>query len=113
MQPVEKLLINVCSRGLYDHLEGGIARYTVDDLWVVPHFENMLYDNVLFVELLTKFYQNNKETYFKEKLIQTINFVHSRFVNEENLNLYGIHAKSALEANAGRYVARGSKISKL
>jgi len=84
-QAVEKLLMNICSRGLYDHLEGGIARYTVDDQWIVPHFEKMLYDNVLFIDLLTKFYQNNKENYFKEKLIQTINFIHSKFINSENL----------------------------
>ena len=84
-QAVEKLLMNICSRGLYDHLEGGIARYSVDEQWIVPHFEKMLYDNVLFIDLLTKFYQNNKENYFKEKLIQTINFIHSRFINSENL----------------------------
>ena len=77
--------MNICSRGLYDHLEGGIARYSVDDQWIVPHFEKMLYDNVLFIDLLTKFYQNNKENYFKEKLIQTINFIHSKFTNSENL----------------------------
>ena len=77
--------MNICSRGLYDHLEGGIARYSVDDQWIVPHFEKMLYDNVLFIDLLTKFYQNNKENYFKEKLIQTINFIHSKFINSENL----------------------------
>ncbi len=83
--PVEKLLFNVCSRGLYDHLEGGIARYSVDDKWIVPHFEKMLYDNILFVELLTKFYQNNKENYYKEKLQQTINFINTKFINSENL----------------------------
>jgi len=55
---VEKLLMNICSRGLYDHLEGGIARYSVDDQWIVPHFEKMLYDNILFIDLLTKFYQS-------------------------------------------------------
>ena len=84
-ESVEKLLINVCSRGLYDHLEGGIARYSVDDRWVVPHFEKMLYDNILFVELMTKFYQKNKENYFKEKLSQTINFINSKFINHEKL----------------------------
>ena len=84
-QAVEKLLINICSRGLYDHLEGGIARYSVDEQWIVPHFEKMLYDNILFIDLLTKYYQNNKENYFKEKLIQTIHFVHSKFINSENL----------------------------
>ena len=33
----------ICSKD-YDHVEGGIARYTVDEDWVIPHFEKMLYD---------------------------------------------------------------------
>ena len=39
--------------------------------------------------------------------------IHTKIIDEEKLKLYGVHAKSALEANAGRYVARGSNISKL
>ena len=39
--------------------------------------------------------------------------IHKKIIDEEKLKLYGIHAKSALEANAGSYVARGSSISKL
>ncbi len=38
--------------GIYDHLGGGYARYSVDDRWLVPHFEKMLYDNAQLVELL-------------------------------------------------------------
>ena len=43
---VEKLLLSISSRGIYDHLEGGISRYTVDEKWIIPHFEKMLYDNI-------------------------------------------------------------------
>ena len=39
--------------------------------------------------------------------------IHTKIIDEEKLKLYGVHSKSALEANAGRYVARGSIISKL
>ena len=35
---VEKLLLSLSSKGIYDHLEGGISRYTVDEKWIVPHF---------------------------------------------------------------------------
>ena len=38
--------------GIYDHLGGGFARYSVDDRWLVPHFEKMLYDNAQLLELL-------------------------------------------------------------
>ena len=37
--------------GIYDQLAGGFARYSVDDSWVVPHFEKMLYDNALLLRV--------------------------------------------------------------
>ncbi len=82
---VEKLLKNISSKGMYDQLEGGIARYTVDDKWIVPHFEKMLYDNILFVKILNNFVNHTKDTYYKEKLKQTINFINSQFINKNNL----------------------------
>ena len=39
--------------GIYDHLGGGFARYSTDERWLVPHFEKMLYDNALLLDLLT------------------------------------------------------------
>jgi len=82
---VEVLLKNVCSRGLYDHLIGGIARYSTDDRWIAPHFEKMLYDNILFINLLGQFYLQEPNEYYKEKLIQTVEFVNNSFKNKENL----------------------------
>ena len=82
---VEKLLKNISSKGIYDQLEGGIARYTVDDKWIVPHFEKMLYDNILFVKILNNFVNYTNDNYFKEKLKQTINFINSQFKNKDNL----------------------------
>ncbi len=81
----EKLLKNICSKGIYDQLGGGISRYTVDDKWVVPHFEKMLYDNILFVRLLNFYVENTKNKYFKSKLVQSINFIHKEFNNKDNL----------------------------
>ena len=81
----EKLLKNICSKGIYDQLGGGISRYTVDDKWVVPHFEKMLYDNILFVRLLNFYVENTKNKYFRSKLVQSINFIHKEFNNEDNL----------------------------
>jgi uncharacterized protein YyaL (SSP411 family) len=81
---VEKLLINISSKGIYDHLEGGIARYAVDDKWIVPHFEKMLYDNILYVNLLNQFINKTNDSYLKLKLIQTINFINSEFKSKDN-----------------------------
>ena len=85
LTPVEKLLNNISSKGIYDQLEGGIARYTVDEKWIVPHFEKMLYDNILYVNLLNQFLQKENSDYLKNKLKQTIKFINSEFVSENSL----------------------------
>ena len=85
LKPVENLLKNISSRGIYDQLGGGIARYTVDEKWIIPHFEKMLYDNISYVNLLNQFLQNNNSQYLKDKLIQTINFINSEFLTDSKL----------------------------
>ena len=67
LKAVERLLFNISSKGIYDQLEGGISRYTVDEKWIIPHFEKMLYDNIQYIGLLTKYYQKTKNEYFKKK----------------------------------------------
>ena len=84
-EAVKILINNICSRGLYDHLAGGIARYATDDRWIIPHFEKMLYDNILFVNLLGQFYIEEPKDYYKDKLIQTVEFVNKLFKNKDNL----------------------------
>ena len=49
---VELTLERICQGGIYDHLGGGFSRYSVDERWLVPHFEKMLYDNAQLLELL-------------------------------------------------------------
>ena len=48
---VERTLDAMASGGIYDQLGGGFARYSVDDAWLVPHFEKMLYDNALLARV--------------------------------------------------------------
>ena len=99
--PVKTLLKNISSKGIYDHLAGGIARYTVDEKWIIPHFEKMLYDNIQYISLLTKFYQNTNSNYFKKKLIQTINFLNRDFINESGL--YGSAYDADSEGVEGKF----------
>ena len=82
-EPVDLIIKQLCSKGIYDHVEGGIARYTVDEDWIVPHFEKMLYDNSQFVLLLSKYCKIRSEIYFKEKLEQTVDFLINNFKNKE------------------------------
>ena len=83
LKPVELVIKQLCSKGIYDHVEGGIARYAVDENWVIPHFEKMLYDNAQFILLLSKYCKINSDNYFKGKLEQTIEFLKKDFLNKE------------------------------
>ena len=51
-EAVDLLLRRMSQGGIYDHLGGGYARYSTDAIWLVPHFEKMLYDNAQILELL-------------------------------------------------------------
>lgn len=61
--------------GIYDHLGGGFARYSVDEYWLAPHFEKMLYDNALLVNNLAEAYQITHDNFFKQKAEETLAFV--------------------------------------
>ena len=50
----------MCKGGIYDHLGGGFARYSTDVDWLVPHFEKMLYDNALLIELMTEVWRETR-----------------------------------------------------
>jgi uncharacterized protein len=66
---------NICQGGIYDHLAGGFARYTVDHRWLVPHFEKMLYDNAQLVTLLTRHWQVTREELFRQRIEETISWL--------------------------------------
>ena len=101
IRPVETLLKQICSKGIYDHVDGGISRYTIDENWVVPHFEKMLYDNAQFILLVSKYCKINLSNYFKEKLEQTVEFMKNEFLNEEGLLGTAYDADS--EGEEGKY----------
>ena len=62
---VEHTLERICEGGIYDHLGGGFSRYSVDERWLVPHFEKMLYDNAQLLELLALAYQRSGKPLFR------------------------------------------------
>ena len=83
LEPIETVIKQLCSKGIYDHVEGGVCRYTVDENWIVPHFEKMLYDNTQFILLLSKYCKINSNNYYKDKLAQTTDFLKKNFLNKE------------------------------
>ena len=68
-------LKSLCQGGIYDHLGGGLARYAVDEHWLVPHFEKMLYDNAQLIELLTWAWAETGDQLFRERIEDIIKWI--------------------------------------
>jgi len=68
-------LDHIAQGGIYDHLGGGFARYAVDARWLVPHFEKMLYDNALLIELLCTAWQETKNPLYAARVAETIDWL--------------------------------------
>jgi uncharacterized protein len=68
---VEITLDHVCEGGIYDHLGGGFSRYSVDERWLVPHFEKMLYDNAQLLELLAIAHQRTRKPLYRQRAGET------------------------------------------
>ncbi len=74
-QAVENTLTHICQGGIYDHLGGGFARYSVDARWLVPHFEKMLYDNALLIDLMCEVYRETRNPLFAARIEETIDWI--------------------------------------
>lgn len=72
---VEKTLDMMSRGGIYDHLVGGFSRYSVDENWVVPHFEKMLYDNALLAYSYLETWQMTKKELYKTICIEILNYI--------------------------------------
>ncbi|WP_373057898.1 thioredoxin domain-containing protein [Zunongwangia sp. H14] len=94
MDYVQLTLRKMSYGGIYDHLEGGFSRYSVDEKWHVPHFEKMLYDNAKLVSLYSKAYVLTKNEWYEVVVHQTLNFI-----SEELTDVSGAFY-SALDADS-------------
>lgn len=68
-------LKKMCRGGIYDQLGGGFCRYSVDQQWLIPHFEKMLYDNGQLSALLAQAWAITADQLFRCKAIETNNWV--------------------------------------
>ncbi|MDD2900570.1 MAG: thioredoxin domain-containing protein, partial [Desulfuromonadaceae bacterium] len=82
------------SGGIWDHLGGGLHRYSVDRIWLAPHFEKMLYDQAMLVQVATEAYRATGSRFFQTVSEETI-----AFVNRELLSTDGAFT-SALDADS-------------
>jgi uncharacterized protein YyaL (SSP411 family) len=68
-------LRHMAQGGIYDQLAGGFHRYTVDEKWLVPHFEKMLYDNALLMQAYLYAWQITGEELFESVVKETLDFL--------------------------------------
>ncbi len=84
MEFVNLTLTKMAYGGLFDTVDGGFSRYSVDLKWHIPHFEKMLYDNAQLVSLYCDAYKLTKNPMYKQVIEKTLNFVQKEFLNPEN-----------------------------
>ncbi|WP_425106081.1 thioredoxin domain-containing protein [Ancylobacter sp.] len=87
--------------GIYDHIGGGYSRYSVDDRWLVPHFEKMLYDNAQILDLLGLGYAETGAELFRARAIETVGWLQREMLTEGGAFAASLDADS--EGHEGRY----------
>ena len=74
-QALHLMLERMSQGGIYDHLGGGYARYSTDEVWLVPHFEKMLYDNAQLLELLALAHADAPNPLYAQRAAETVGWM--------------------------------------
>ena len=72
---LDKTLHAMAEGGMYDQLGGGFHRYSVDDKWLVPHFEKMLYDNALLARVYVEVFQATGDPFYRRIAEETLDYL--------------------------------------
>ncbi|MGB7951568.1 MAG: thioredoxin domain-containing protein, partial [Candidatus Binatia bacterium] len=83
LEMVTHTLTEMARGGIYDHLGGGFHRYSVDDKWLVPHFEKMLYDNSQLVRIYAEVYCVTRQPLFKQVVDETMSYLLREMLHTE------------------------------
>ncbi|MBK8551484.1 MAG: thioredoxin domain-containing protein [Ignavibacteria bacterium] len=85
--------------GMYDHLAGGFHRYSVDNIWRVPHFEKMLYDQAQLVTTYVNTYLVTKNKFYLFVAEDTAHYVLENLTNKDGGFFSAEDAESAVDAS--------------
>ncbi len=91
---VDLTLTKMAYGGLFDTIDGGFSRYSVDSKWHVPHFEKMGYDNGQLVSLYANAYKRTKNPLYKEVIEKTLKFVSKEWLTSEGAFYSALDADS-------------------
>ncbi|MCY2982464.1 MAG: thioredoxin domain-containing protein [Planctomycetota bacterium] len=80
---ISKTLDSMADGGIYDHLGGGFARYSVDEKWLVPHFEKMLYDNALLAMAYLDGFLLTGNPRYRQVVCETLDYVLADLTDEQ------------------------------
>jgi hypothetical protein len=83
-QAVTLTLTRMAQGGIYDHLGGGFARYSVDAAWLVPHFEKMLYDNAELMGLMTLVWPATRDPLLERRVAEIVGWLEREMLAEAN-----------------------------